>query len=284
MLNNERKEICKIRENDVIQGDWSRDKLKECYEEGANQLKIDNIYISLGEINAILDNEHIDNKNNCHLIERLKSLIKTVYSQVNRSELVSCLHLMIHNASIFNKICFNVEEEIRLKMRNLDSVIKALTGDNISSTNLNHHDKNTKNPTIADISTAYNNISFQTRPSQESINSGNANAHNLNEDKILILNDNLSPTISKLDKLINSVFHIACNIYPSRNNIGKYSWQDRIKKILKFKLKRINSKKKKPVLRKYIGRSKVASMKLRIKGRFVKNITPPKKRFFKIEG
>ena len=52
--------------------------------------------------------------------------------------------------------------------------------------------------------------------------------------------------------------------------IGKYHWRIRARKILKYKLKQIIRKKKIPVITKYFGRSKVACLKPRSHGRFVK--------------
>jgi hypothetical protein len=50
-------------------------------------------------------------------------------------------------------------------------------------------------------------------------------------------------------------------------------------KVLKFKYKRILLRTARPVLKKYEGRSKVACMKARLKGRFITN-KKARKKFF----
>ena len=55
-----------------------------------------------------------------------------------------------------------------------------------------------------------------------------------------------------------------------KNNIGKYHWKIRALKIIKYKLKLIFRMKKTPIFKKFSGRSKVASMKPRSHGRFIK--------------
>ena len=83
-------------------------------------------------------------------------------------------------------------------------------------------------------------------------------------------------------QIFESQFKIACEIYP-KISIGSYSWDKRIKKILKFKLKKLKQRKIKPIMTKYIGRSKIASTKIRIRGRFVKKAIENKEKIvFKI--
>ena len=55
-----------------------------------------------------------------------------------------------------------------------------------------------------------------------------------------------------------------------KNNIGKYNWKIRTMKILKYKIKQIFRKGKIPIVTKYYGRSKVALLKPRLHGRFIK--------------
>jgi hypothetical protein len=52
--------------------------------------------------------------------------------------------------------------------------------------------------------------------------------------------------------------------------IGKYHWKIRAMKIIKYKVKQIIRQGKVPIMKKYSGRSKVASQKPRFHGRFVK--------------
>ena len=75
---------------------------------------------------------------------------------------------------------------------------------------------------------------------------------------------NTESTEDKSDEII-SMFK---DIY--KNNIGKYHWKIRALKIIRYKLKLINRMKKIPIIKKFSGRSKVASMKPRLHGRFIK--------------
>lgn len=77
------------------------------------------------------------------------------------------------------------------------------------------------------------------------------------------------------------VIQIASQIYP-KNSIGIYSWEQRLSLILKFKLKKMKRIQKRPVIKKYLGRSNIASKKLRVNGRFIKD-PEKKKQMFRIE-
>ena len=52
--------------------------------------------------------------------------------------------------------------------------------------------------------------------------------------------------------------------------LGKYSLEERRRKILRFKMRKIITRIKKPLLKNFIGRSFVAKKKLRYKGKFIK--------------
>ncbi len=99
------------------------------------------------------------------------------------------------------------------------------------------------------------------------------NNHNLKKSKKINL-------ISNKELLFQKQFELACEIYPKKN-IGKLNWEERIKLILKFKLKKFFRNEKRKICKRFEGRSKVASKKLRIKGRFVKD-TSKKKSIFHI--
>lgn len=81
--------------------------------------------------------------------------------------------------------------------------------------------------------------------------------------------------------LFQKQFDIACQIYPKKT-IGSKTWEERIKYILKFKLKKIERNRKRKISKKFEGRSKEAIKKLRFKGRFVKDLNK-KKNVFKIK-
>ena len=72
-------------------------------------------------------------------------------------------------------------------------------------------------------------------------------------------------TDEKSEDIVDLFKDIYCH-----KKIGKYHWRIRAKKIIKYKLKQIIRKKKIPVITKYFGRSKVACLKPRSHGRFVK--------------
>ena len=75
---------------------------------------------------------------------------------------------------------------------------------------------------------------------------------------------NTESTEDKSDEII-SMFK---DIY--KNNIGKYHWKIRAMKIIKYKVKQIIRKKKIPIITKFSGRSKIAILKPRSHGRFIK--------------
>lgn len=60
--------------------------------------------------------------------------------------------------------------------------------------------------------------------------------------------------------------------YPVKK-IGVYDWKTRVLKIIRYKVKQIQKQAKKPVVTKYSGRSKVASLKARYRGRFIRTNT-----------
>jgi hypothetical protein len=84
-----------------------------------------------------------------------------------------------------------------------------------------------------------------------------------------------------INHLFTKQFELACEIYPKKT-IGSKSWEDRIKFILKFKLKKMERIHKRKISKKFLGRSKEAIKKLRLKGRFVKDLNR-KKNVFKIK-
>lgn len=52
--------------------------------------------------------------------------------------------------------------------------------------------------------------------------------------------------------------------------IGSYTLEERMEKIIKFKIKQYKHKQKFPTMRNFKGRSQVAKVKQRARGRFVK--------------
>ena len=76
--------------------------------------------------------------------------------------------------------------------------------------------------------------------------------------------DSLS-TDEKTEDIVESFKEIYCH-----KKIGKYHWKIRAMKIIKYKVKQIIRKKKIPIITKFSGRSKIAILKPRSHGRFIK--------------
>ena len=76
--------------------------------------------------------------------------------------------------------------------------------------------------------------------------------------------DSLS-TDEKTEDIVESFKEIYCH-----KKIGKYHWKIRAMKIIKYKVKQIIRKKKIPIITKFSGRSKIAYLKPRSHGRFIK--------------
>ena len=72
-------------------------------------------------------------------------------------------------------------------------------------------------------------------------------------------------TDEKTEDIIDLFKDIYCH-----KKIGKYHWRIRAMKILKYKMKLMIRFKNYPIIKKFSGRSKVASLKPRAHGRFVK--------------
>ena len=95
--------------------------------------------------------------------------------------------------------------------------------------------------------------------------SNNNNKKNRSDNSITANNDSISTDDKNEDLLDNFK-----EIYKKKNKIGKYHWKIRAIKILRYKIKQIIRQGKCPVITKYIGRSKIASKKPRLHGRFIK--------------
>ena len=76
--------------------------------------------------------------------------------------------------------------------------------------------------------------------------------------------DSLS-TDEKTEDIVETFKEIYCH-----KKIGKYHWKIRAMKIIKYKVKQIIRKKKIPIITKFSGRSKIAILKPRSHGRFIK--------------
>jgi len=97
------------------------------------------------------------------------------------------------------------------------------------------------------------------------IRSTNNNKKKISDNSITGNNDSISTDDKNEDLLDNFK-----EIYKKKNKIGKYHWKIRAIKILRYKIKQIIRQGKSPIITKYIGRSRIASKKPRLHGRFIK--------------
>ena len=94
--------------------------------------------------------------------------------------------------------------------------------------------------------------------------------------KIINPNSNLNTKDTSNTNSLNSEFEEKNDLLDyfadmyKKNKIGKYHWKIRAMKIIKYKIKNIIRQKKKPIITKYYGRSKIASEKPRFHGKFIK--------------
>ncbi len=94
--------------------------------------------------------------------------------------------------------------------------------------------------------------------------------------KIINPNSNLNTKDTSNTYSLNSEFEEKIDLLDyfkdmyKKNNIGKYHWKIRAMKIIKYKIKNIIHQRKKPIITKYYGRSKIASQKPRFHGKFIK--------------
>jgi hypothetical protein len=112
------------------------------------------------------------------------------------------------------------------------------------------------------INNIYNNNS---KVIPNNIISTNNNKKNGSDNSITGNNDSIS-TDDKNEELLDNFKEI----YKKKKKIGKYHWKIRAIKILRYKIKQIIRQGKSPIITKYIGRSKIASKKPRLHGRFIK--------------
>lgn len=128
-----------------------------------------------------------------------------------------------------------------------------------------------------------NNLSFSTCQ----LENWNNQMHTLKENFAFSMNKGFSSLISNSNVNLNckyqsekessqasterslDVVDLFKDHFPLRQ-IGKYDWKNRLTKIVKYKLKKIRKMANKPIVSKYVGRSKVATVKARYRGRFIK--------------
>jgi hypothetical protein len=96
-------------------------------------------------------------------------------------------------------------------------------------------------------------------------------------EKIIDCFDSTERESNQLNTLLKDTLHTIKNdsndiTYHTNysKKIGKYTIEERSKKILKFKLKQLKLRQRRPILKSFIGRSDSAKIKPRHRGRFVK--------------
>ena len=113
-----------------------------------------------------------------------------------------------------------------------------------------------------------NNNSPQNSPHNNKNNTNNNNLKNNNNNREISQSN--SDSLSTEEKSYNDKLDKLKNIYKKKKQIGKYHWKVRAIKIIRYKIKQIIRQNKSPIITKYSGRSKVANLKPRLHGRFIK--------------
>ena len=115
-----------------------------------------------------------------------------------------------------------------------------------------------------------NNNSPQNSPHNNKNNTNNNNLKNNNNNREISQSN--SDSLSTEEKSSDDILDNFKNIYKKKKQIGKYHWKVRAIKIIRYKIKQIIRQNKSPIITKYSGRSKVANLKPRLHGRFIKKI------------
>ena len=113
-----------------------------------------------------------------------------------------------------------------------------------------------------------NNNSPQNSPHNNKNNTNNNNLKNNNNNREISQSN--SDSLSTEEKSSDDILDNFKNIYKKKKQIGKYHWKVRAIKIIRYKIKQIIRQNKSPIITKYSGRSKVANLKPRLHGRFIK--------------
>jgi len=174
---------------------------------------------------------------------------------LNSNEIIVFCKLQISLLSLFLLTTF---DKISLAFKDIENILIDFPS------NFNYNNNNSSNSS--------NNNSPKNSPNNNKNNTDNKNLknHNNNNNNRDISQSNLSDSLSTEEKSSDDILDNFKSIYKKKKQIGKYHWKVRAIKIIRYKIKQIIRQNKSPIITKYSGRSKVANLKPRLHGRFIK--------------
>jgi hypothetical protein len=166
-------------------------------------------------------------------------------SNQNSNEIIIFCKFQISLLSLFLLTTF---DKISLAFKDIENILNTFP----SNFNYNNNSSNNNSPQNSPIN-----------------NKNNTNNNNLKNNNREISQSN-SDSLSTEEKSSDDILDNFKNIYKKKKQIGKYHWKVRAIKIIRYKIKQIIRQNKSPIITKYSGRSKVANLKPRLHGRFIK--------------
>ena len=165
----------------------------------------------------------------------------------NSNDIIIFCKLQISLLSLFLLTTF---DKISLAFKDIENILNTFP----SNFNYNNNSSNNNSP--------------QNSPLNNKNNTNNNNLKNNNRE----ISQSNSDSLSTEEKSSDDILDNFKNIYKKKKQIGKYHWKVRAIKIIRYKIKQIIRQNKSPIITKYSGRSKVANLKPRLHGRFIKKI------------
>jgi hypothetical protein len=166
-------------------------------------------------------------------------------SNQNPNDIIIFCKLQISLLSLFLLTTF---DKISLAFKDIENILNTFP----SKFNYNNNSSNNNSP--------------QNSPLNNKNNTNNNNLKNNNRE----ISQSNSDSLSTEEKSSDDILDNFKNIYKKKKQIGKYHWKVRAIKIIRYKIKQIIRQNKSPIITKYSGRSKVANLKPRLHGRFIK--------------
>ena len=170
-------------------------------------------------------------------------------SNQNSNDIIIFCKLQISLLSLFLLTTF---DKISLAFKDIENILNTFP----SNFNYNNNSSNNNSP--------------QNSPINNKNNTNNNNLKNNNNNREISQSN--SDSLSTEEKSSDDILDNFKNIYKKKKQIGKYHWKVRAIKIIRYKIKQIIRQNKSPIITKYSGRSKVANLKPRLHGRFIKKI------------
>ena len=167
----------------------------------------------------------------------------------NSNDIIIFCKLQISLLSLFLLTTF---DKISLAFKDIENILNTFP----SNFNYNNNSSNNNSP--------------QNSPINNKNNTNNNNLKNNNNNREISQSN--SDSLSTEEKSSDDILDNFKNIYKKKKQIGKYHWKVRAIKIIRYKIKQIIRQNKSPIITKYSGRSKVANLKPRLHGRFIKKI------------